>query len=211
MSYKRLIINGTEYVLASDIFMATYGVTTNAEMWKAVQDGQLLRCYDAGTNSIFQAFNVTETKAQFSGYAANSGDLITWVCENNAWSAGGVKPSGGVADLVIEINNEASKNPEDLKKSNIVFDPVEVRNVMTMMQNSEFADIRIKGEFYINTDGPWKMNSKATFAYGNQYWLSVFFELYGPSGVVTAQVNFTYNSGTPIVYGLFVAGNEITE
>jgi hypothetical protein len=119
--------------------------------------------------------------------------------------------TGAYPDLTITINNPSGSAPGDLTKDKIIFDPAEVREVMAKMENREFVDIRVNGEFFINTEGPWKMNSKVTFAYGNQYWLSVFFELYGPGGVVPAQVNFTYNSGTPIVYGLFVAGNEITE
>lgn len=89
-------IKGTDYVASPEVFIATYGTTTSAEIEAAYQAGKPIIAIYPGKAiqyHIFQRSSATNHK--FSTFAIN-GKFFTIQCSNDVWSDGqnsGVKPS----------------------------------------------------------------------------------------------------------------------
>jgi hypothetical protein len=84
-------VNGTEWANESgggttEIFIATYGTTTNAQIETAYSAGKMVFAVDSSDNvAILEEITTGEDYALFTSY--HNSNMVVWQCENDTWTS----------------------------------------------------------------------------------------------------------------------------
>lgn len=103
--------DGDRYLIPEEVFVATYGTTTNAEIEAAYQAGKVVVCKRDTNKFGYLSYRPTSKQHYFHG-ALSSGHVSIIACVNNNWSENNFRTLPSVtsddAGKILMVNDSGS-------------------------------------------------------------------------------------------------------